>query len=87
MKMDMLNSDLLLGPEKSEWGRDKWVLTRTSWMGLARADLAASGPLCIIIELGHMGRFGLHSEVEHSLRQGLWCLLHLPAIPVLVPGL
>lgn len=78
-------SDLLLGPEKSEWGRDQRGLTRTSWMGLARADLAASSLLCTIIELGHMGRFGLHSEIEHFLKQGLWCVLHLPAIPILVP--
>lgn len=38
-------------------------------MSLVRVALAASSLLCIIIELGHMGRFGHHSEVEHSLSQ------------------
>lgn len=45
------------------------------WPGMA---FAASGLLCILIELGHVSTSGLPSETEHSLRQRSECLLHLP---------
>ena len=40
---------------------------------------AASGLLCILIELGHVCTSGLPSETEHSLRQRSERLLYLPA--------
>lgn len=46
------------------------------WPGMA---FAASGLLCILIELGHVCTSGLPSETEHSLRQRSECLLYLPA--------
>lgn len=47
-------------------------------MGLASEGLAASGLLCIIIKLGHLGRSGLPSEVELFLMAGTMVSLASP---------